>query len=151
MKKFSEHSGGIQLAQILGIMTFLFGAGGSFMLWAADAKIDEKYATDEDVLAVQNAVEAQVTIIQETVTENTTTVRATANSVDGLTLVVLGLQISDLESEIIDLEAEKRAQAAGWNERDERRLRDHQRALEDFERQRSVLLNRLLADQDDDP
>ena len=27
MKKFSEHSGGIQLAQILGIMTLFFGGG----------------------------------------------------------------------------------------------------------------------------
>ena len=146
MKKFSEHSGGIQLAQILGIMTFLFGAGGSFMLWAADSKIDEKYATDADVLAVQETVEAQVTVITETVQENTTTVKATANSVDGLTLVVLGLQISDLEAEIAALEREKRDQGAGWNERDERNLRDRQRALEDFERQRGILLDRMLSE-----
>lgn len=149
MKKFSEHSGGIQLAQILGIMTFLFGAGGSFMLWAADAKIDEKYATDEDLLAVQQTTTAQVEIITKSIQENTTTVRATASSVDGLTMVVLGLQLTDLEGEISALEREKRDQGAAWNERDERNLRDRQRSLEDLERQRSIILDRILASEPD--
>jgi len=145
MKKFSEHSGGIQLAQILGVMGFIFGVGGSFMIWAADAKIDEKYATDADLLAVQQTTSAQVTVLTTTVQENTTTVKATASSVDGLTLVVLGLQMTDLESEVSALEKEKRDQGAGWNERDERNLRDRQRSLSDLERQRGIILDRLLA------
>lgn len=145
MKKLSEHGAGAQIGIILGIMTFFFGVGGSFMLWAADAAIDDKYATDEDLLAVQLEVVAEVEKITTTVTENTTTVRATANSVDGLTLVVLGLQMSDLEGEIAALEADKRAQGAGWNERDERNLRDRQRALGELELQRTALLNRLTA------
>ncbi len=145
MKKLSEHGAGAQIGIILGIMTFIFGVGGSFMLWAADAKIDEKYATDADLLAVQETTSAQVEIITKTVQENTTTVRATASSVDGLTLVVLGLQLTDLESEVAALEREKREEGAGWNERDERNLRDRQRSLEDLERQRSIILNRILA------
>ena len=145
MKKLSEHGAGAQIGIILAIMTFLFGVGGSFVLWAADAKIDQKYATDADLLAVQLEVVAEVEKITTTVTENTTTVRATANSVDGLTLVVLGLQMSDLEGEIAALEADKRNQGAGWNERDERNLRDRQRALSDLELQRTALLNRLTA------
>lgn len=145
MKKFSEHSAGIQLTQILGVMTFMLGVGGSFMLWAADAKIDEKYATDADLLAVQEVVQAQVETITTSVTENTTTVRATANSVDGLTLVVLGLQLGKLEEEVIALEAEKRAEGAGWNERDENSLRSRQRALSDLAAQRAVLMQRILA------
>ena len=145
MKKFSEHSAGIQLTQILGIMTFLLGVGGSFMLWAADAKIDEKYATDADLLAVQEVVQAQVETITTSVTENTTTVRATASSVDGLTLVVLGLQVDDLESDIVNLEAEKREEGAAWNERDENDLRSKQRALDDLMAQRQILLQRILA------
>ena len=144
MKKFSEHSGGIQLAQILGIMTFLFGVGGSFMLWAADMKIDEKYATDEDLLAVQETVTAQVTIITTSVEENTKTVQATASSVDGLVLVVLDIQISDLEEEIAALEREKREEAAAWNERDERNLRDRQKKLADLGVQRDALFARLI-------
>ncbi len=145
MKKFSDHSAGIQITQILGVMTFMLGVGGSFMLWAADAKIDEKYATDADLLAVQETVSAQVERITTSVTENTTTVRATASSVDGLTLVVLGLQISDLESAIVNLEAEKRREAAAWNERDENDLRAKQRALNDLGAQRQILMQRILA------
>ena len=145
MKKFSDHSAGVQLTQILGVMTFMLGVGGSFMLWAADAKIDEKYATDADLLAVQETVSAQVERITTSVTENTTTVRATASSVDGLTLVVLGLQISDLESAIVNLEAEKRREAAAWNERDENDLRAKQRALNDLGAQRQILMQRILA------
>lgn len=148
MKKFSEHSAGIQLTQILGVMTFMLGVGGSFMLWAADAKIDEKYATDADLLAVQETVSAQVERITTSVTENTTTVRATASSVDGLTMVVLGLQISDLEGDIVNLEAVKRREAAAWNERDESDLRAKQRALSDLGAQRQILLQRILAARD---
>ncbi len=144
MKKFSEHSGGIQIAQLLTVMTFILGVGGSFMLWAADAKIDEKYATDADLLAVQETVTAQVTIITTSVEENTRTVRATANSVDGLVLVVLDIQISDLEDEITALETDKRKEAAGWNERDERNLRDRQKNLADLDVQRDALFSRLI-------
>ncbi len=144
MKKFSEHSGGIQLAQLLGLMTLLFGAGGSFMLWAADAKIDEKYATDADLLAIQETVTAQVSTITTTVEANTATVKATANSVDGLVLVVLDIQITDLEDEIAALEADKRKDSAAWNERDERNLRDRQKKLSDLDVQRQTLFARLI-------
>lgn len=144
MKKFSEHSGGIQLAQILGIMTLFFGVGGSFMLWAADQAIDDKYATDADLLAVQETVTAQVSQITTTVEENTRTVKATAHSVDGLVLVVLDIQISDLEDQITALELDKRKEAAAWNERDERNLRDRQKNLSDLDIQRDALFARLL-------
>ncbi len=144
MKKFSEHSGGIQIAQLLAVMTFVFGVGGSFIIWAADAKIDEKYATDADLLAVQETVTAQVEIITRSVEENTTTVRATASSVDGLVLVVLDIQISDLEDQINGLEADKRSDGAAWNERDERNLRDRQKNLADLGLQRQTLFARLI-------
>ncbi len=144
MKKFSEHSGGIQLAQILGIMTLFFGVGGSFMLWAADQAIDDKYATDADLLAVQETVTAQVSQITTIVEENTRTVKATSNSVDGLVLVVLDIQISDLEDHITALELDKRNEAAAWNERDERNLRDRQKNLSDLDVQRDALFARLI-------
>ena len=145
MSKFSEASTISQLSQILGLVAVMFTLFGAAFWALADDQIDKKYATDEDLQAVQETVEAQVTVITETVQENTTTVRATATSVDGLTLVVLGLQITDLEEEISQLEREKREEGAAWNERDERNLRDRQRSLEDLERQRGILLNRLLA------
>jgi hypothetical protein len=144
MAKFSEASTVSQLSQILGLVAVMFTLFGA-ALWAlADDQIDKKYATDADVLAVQETVQAQVTVITTSVQENTKVVRATANSVDGLALVVLGLQITDLEDTIINLEEEKRKEAAGWNERDERNLRDKQRALSSLEIQRTALLERLV-------
>ena len=145
MAKFSEASTVSQISQILGLVAVMMTIFGAGFIALADQQIDKKYATDEDLLAVQQTVETQVETITKTVTENTRVVRATSNSIDGLALVVLGLQLSDLEAEISALEADKRAQGAGWNERDERNLRDRQRALSDLELQRTTLLERLVA------
>ena len=145
MAKFSEASTVSQMSQILGLVAVFMTLFGAAFFALADQQIDQKYATDADVLAVQQSVEAQVTVITTSVEENTKVVRATASSVDGLALVVIGLQISDLEEIIIDLEAEKREDGAGWNERDERTLRDRQRALSSLEIQRTALLERLVA------
>ena len=108
MSKFSEASTISQISQILGLVVVMMTIFGTAFVALADQRINEKYATDEDLRAVQETVEAQVTRIEETVTTNTTTVRATADSVDALVLSVLGLQISDLEEEIVELEREKR-------------------------------------------
>ena len=145
MQKFSEASTVSQISQILGLVAVFFTIFGAAFYALADQQIDAKYATDADLLAVQETVQMQVETITTTVTENTKVVRATSNSVDGLALVVLGLQISDLDDDIIDLEAEKRKEAAAWSERDERGLRDRQRALSDLELQRTTLLERLVA------
>lgn len=145
MAKFSEASTVSQLSQILGLVAVMFTLFGAAFYALADQQIDNKYATDEDLAAVQMQVVTQVETITTTVQENTKTVRATANSIDGLALVVLGLQVSDLEEEISLLESEKREEGAAWNERDERNLRDRQRALGDLELQRSTLLERLVA------
>ena len=145
MAKFSEASPISQMSQILGLIAVFMTLFGAAFIALADQQIDAKYATDADLLAVQQQVVLQVETITRTVQENTKTVRATSNSIDGLALVVLGLQISDLDDALIDLEAEKRREGAGWNERDERGLRDRQRALADLEIQRTMLLERLVA------
>lgn len=145
MAKFSEASTVSQMSQILGLVAVFFTIFGAAFYALADQQIDQKYATDEDLLAVQQTVELQVETITTSVQENTKVVRATSNSVDGLALVVLGLQMTDLEDTIVALEAEKRKEAAGWNERDERNLRDKQRALSSLEIQRTALLERLVA------
>ncbi len=149
MAKFSEASTVSQMSQILGLVAVFFTIFGAAFYALADQQIDAKYATDEDLLAVQETVQMSVETITTTVQENTKTVRATSSSVDGLALVVLGLQISDLDDDIVDLEAEKRTDGAGWSERDERNLRDRQRALADLELQRSALLERLVAGPDE--
>ena len=145
MAKFSDASPISQISQILGLVAVFFTIFGAAFYALADQQIDAKYATDADLLAVQETVVLQVETITRTVQENTKVVRATSNSIDGLALVVLGLQISDLDDVIIDLEAEKRKEAAAWSERDERGLRDRQRALSDLELQRAALLERLVA------
>jgi len=145
MAKFSEASPISQMSQILGLVAVFMTIFGAAFIALADQQIDAKYATDADLMAVQETVVLQVETITRTVQENTKVVRATSNSIDGLALVVLGLQISDLDDTLIDLEAEKRREAAAWSERDERGLRDRQRALSDLELQRAALLERLVA------
>jgi hypothetical protein len=145
MAKFSEASTISQMSQLLGLVAVFMTIFGAAFIALADQQIDQKYATDEDLLAVQEQVVLQVETITTSVEENTKVVRATSNSVDGLALVVIGLQVSDLEDTIINLEAEKRSEGAGWNERDERNLRDRQRALSSLEIQRTALLERLVA------
>lgn len=146
-RKFSEQTLlgqlGTLLALVAGFMT-LFGAA---FLALADQEIDKKYATDEDLLAVQTTVSEEVSTIKDTVEANTRTVQSTASSVDGLTLVVMDLQIDKIEGEIRGLEAEKRAEAAAWSERDEDQLRDKQKALADLNTQREILFTRLIASQ----
>ncbi len=144
MKKISDAGPGAQIGIIIGIMTFVMGAGGSFLIWAADAKIDQKYATDEDLLAVQQSTEQAVFEIKIAVEANTATVKQTTRSIDGLLLSILDVQISDIETEIAALEADKRAEPAAWNERDERNLRDRQKALADLDVQRQALFARLI-------
>ncbi len=145
MKKISDAGAAAQIGIILGIMTFFFGVGGSFLIWAADAKINEKYATDEDLLAVQTETKEAVFEIKTAVEANTATVASTARSVDGLVLSLLDVKIADAEEEIAALEREKRQEAAAWNERDERNLRDRQKALSDLTVQRDALFARLIA------
>ena len=93
---------------------------------------------------VQEVVTLQVETITKSVEENTRTVKATSSSVDGFVLVVLDIQISDLEDQIDSLERDKRNQAAAWNERDERNLRDRQKNLADLGVQRETLFARLI-------
>ena len=145
--KISEQSAGKQLASLLGIVALVVAVFGGITIWAADSAIDQKYATDADVKAVQQTTELGIKRIETAVNTNTAAVRSTSSSVDGLTLVVMDLQIDKTESEIRGLEREKRQEAAAWNERDEDGLRDKQKALADLSTQRELLFARLIANQ----
>ena len=114
------------------------------LAWFGDTVADTKYATDEDVLAVQQQVAQDVQTIKVAVEANTATVAVTGKAVDGLTMVVLDLQIGELEAEIVELEADKRDDAAAWSERDETDLRGKQRALASLDTQRTAAINRVL-------
>ncbi len=142
--KFTDQSAGKQWSAIIGIIAVVFGGFGAAVWSAGDTIIDLKYATDEDVKAVQETVVQQFQAIQRTVQANTATVKATSSSVDGLTLVVLDLRIRDLEDDLIDLEAEKINSGANWTARDERSMRDRDKALADLKVQRDRLFTRIL-------
>jgi len=143
--KITEQSAIGQVASFTGIISAvllpLFGAA----IWAGDMAADSKYATDADVLAVQTEVKDQVDEMKTLVEANTAAVSDTAKSVDGLTLVVIDLQIGELEANIIQLEAIKREEGAGWNEREETDLRNKQRALDNLDAQRAALFTRVTA------
>lgn len=143
-QKFTEQSAGRQWSAIIGIIAVVFGGFGAAVWSAGDTIIDLKYATDEDVRAVQETVVQQFQAIQRTVQANTATVKATSSSVDGLTLVVLDLRIRDLEDDLIDLESEKINSGANWTARNERTMRDRDKALADLKVQRDRLFTRIL-------
>ncbi len=142
--KFTDQSAGRQWGIIVTIIGVVFGGLGAAVWSAGDTVIDLKYATDEDVKAVQETVVQQFEAIQATVQANTKTVAATSSSVDGLTLVVLDLRIRDLEDDLIDLESEKLNAGDNWTARDERTMRDRDKALADLKVQRDRLFTRIL-------
>ena len=144
-QKFTEQSAARQWSAILGIIAVVFGGFGAAVWSAGDAVIDLKYATDADVKAVQETVVQQFEAIQHTVQLNTATVKATSSSVDGLTLVVLDLRIRDLEDDLIDLEADKAVAGSSWTARNERSMRDRDKALADLRVQRDLLFTRILS------
>jgi len=143
--KFTDQSAGRQWGIIITIIGVVFGGFGAAVWSAGDTVIDLKYATDADVKAVQETVVQQFEAIQQTVQANTKTVAATSSSVDGLTLVVLDLRIRDLEDDLIDLEAEKINAGANWTARNERTMRDRDKALSDLKVQRDLLFTRILS------
>ena len=143
-QKFTDQSAGRQWTAIFLIIGVVFGGFGAAVWSAGDTIIDLKYATDADVKAVQELVVQQFNAIQTTVQANTKTVQATSSSVDGLTLVVLDLRIRDLEDDLIDLEAEKIRVGTSWTPRNERTIRDRDKALADLLIQRERLFTRLL-------
>ena len=144
VRKFSELSLLGQLATIGGMVSAIWAVVGSFAIWAADTKINEKYATDEDLANVQQRVEIEVTTITTTVETNTRTVARVAKSVDALTLSILDIGIKDTSDELYAMEKNKRSQGAAWNEREEATLRDRQQHLADLQAQRNLIFKRLL-------
>jgi hypothetical protein len=146
-KKFSEQSTGTQWRTIAVIIGLLFGGLGATIWAAGDNIIDQKYATDFDLKAVQEQFARQFSAFQETVELNTATLKSTAASVDGLTLVVLDLRIRDLEGIKFDLETEKISAGANWNNGDERELVALRKSLSDLNTQRDRLFDRILNNQ----
>jgi hypothetical protein len=145
--KFSEQSTGVQWGTLATIIALLFGGFGAAIWAAGDNIIDQKYASDFDLKAVQEQFAQQFEAFQKTVEQNTSTLKSTAASVDGLTLVVLDLRIRDLEGIKFDLESEKTNAGANWNSGDERELVGLRKSLSDLNTQRDRLFERVLSAQ----
>lgn len=143
--KFSEQSSGVQWGTIATIIALVFGGFGAAIWAAGDNIIDQKYASDFDLKAVQEQFAQQFGAFQQTVEQNTSTLKSTAASVDGLTLVVLDLRIRDLEGIKFDLESEKTNAGANWNSGDERELVGLRKSLADLNTQRDRLFERVLS------
>ncbi len=122
MKELSRTQQGVSIAAVA---AFLFGGGGSLMVWAGD----QRYAKNADIEELYEVVE-----------ENSVAQQATVASVDVLLLQVLDIRIEELETEIRDLENEEELSGA-----EQSLLADNRRALSDAWTERNLTLNRILA------
>ena len=110
---------------VAAVAAFLFGGGGSLLVWAGD----QRYAKNADIDALYEVVE-----------ENSVAQQATVASVDVLLLQVLDIRIEELETEIRDLEDEPDLSNA-----ERSLLADNRRYLSDAVTERNLTLNRILA------
>ncbi len=110
---------------VAAVAAFLFGGGGSLLVWAGD----QRYAKNADIEELYEVVE-----------ENSIAQQATVASVDVLLIQVLDIRIEELETEIRDLEDEEDLSNA-----ERSLLADNRRYLSDAKTERNLTLNRILA------
>jgi hypothetical protein len=146
MRKFTEQSTMGQFGVILGLIAMMTTLFGGVALLAADQAIDQKYATDSDVKAVQEQFAHQVGALSSSVNENTKVSREMSRSVHALTLTMVTIQIRDLEQTVRQLKSEKVAQGVQWSTAAERTLSDMQRTVMDLGVQRQRLIQNPIGD-----
>lgn len=122
MKTLTTTQKGISIGAVV---AFLFGGGGSLVVWGAD----QRYAQKQDIENLKSAVDA-----------NTEAQEATISSVDVLLVQVLDIRIEELETEIRELERQDELTSA-----EESLLANDRRALADAQAERSATLQRILA------
>ena len=122
MKQLTGTQKGVSIAAVV---AFLFGGGGSLVVWGADQRYAQK--ADIDALGV-------------IVAENSTAQQATVASVDVLLIQVLDIVIEELETENRDLESQETLTTA-----EQGLLADNRRALSDAQTERNATLTRILA------
>ena len=144
MKKLSEQGLFGQLATVAAIVATLGVPIGAGLLWAADIKINQKYATDSDLRTVQTVVQSQVINIKTSVDKNTKSVNRIGETVEGLTLVVLDLQRDRVAEEIRKIEMAEAKRGDAWTDMEARNLRMKKQALSDLNTQREALFNRVI-------
>lgn len=146
MLKLTEQSLIGQLITMGTLITIAVGLFGSVVLLAADKTIDEKYATDADLLTVQKQVQQQVEELSTAVNKNSRIVQSTSDSVKALALSIVTVQIRDLEPTIQEMRREKAMAPQDWSGSEEALLRDLERSLSDLETQRRQLFSTITGD-----
>ena len=122
MKQLTRTQTGVSVAAIV---AFLFGGGGTVLVWAGD----QRYAQKEDIEALSTVV-----------AENSKAQLATVSSVDVLLIQVLDIRIEELELEIRELDRQDELTTA-----EESLLADNRRELGDLQTERGLTLSRILA------
>lgn len=119
------------------------------LIYAADQRLDEKYATDKALEATRNEFTEMATDIRRVVYDNTEKMEAVTHSVDGLTMAVLDMQIAKLEARIAMLKRSKARREHrgdnGWTRHDEAGLTEKKYQLADFVSQRGRVFQRVIA------
>ena len=122
MRQLTRTQTGLSIGAVI---AFLFGGGGSALLWAGD----QRYAQKADIDALADVVQT-----------NSVAQLATVSSVDVLLIQVLDMRIEELETEIRELENEDELTT-----REEALLADLRRDLADLQVERNLTLDRVLA------
>ncbi len=122
MKQLTGTQKGVSIAAVA---AFMFGGGGSLVVWGAD----QRYAQKADIDALGEIVE-----------ENSKAQQATVASVDVLLVQVLDIRIEELETEIRELESQDELTNA-----EQGLLADNRRDLGDARTERNSTLTRILA------
>lgn len=146
IKKFSDLSVG---RQFLTILAFMGVSGSGIMtafLWAADHKINEKYATDADLRMVQQHMHQEMKSIKRVLEANTLSVTSLSSSVESLGLTVTDLQVSKVEADIAQLAAK-----VGLSSHERKYLKSLQNRLNNLRVQRDALFRRSIRTADRSP
>jgi len=122
MKPLTRTQTGLSIGAVV---AFLFGGGGSALLWAGD----QRYAQKEDIDALEKVVET-----------NTAAQTATVSSVDILLVQVLDIRIDEIETEIRELEG-----AETLTDAEEGLLAERRREMADLRTERTLSLQRVLS------
>lgn len=136
-KKLSDFSHRTQLIGAAAAILLSGGSATTFALWAARMHIDETFATDAEMLefaavAERNAVTAR---------QNAESLSELSSVVLNLNVTVLDIQIADAEADIAVLQAKSQRTSA-----EEAYLRSRLRKLHDLQVQREKLFNLLIDD-----
>lgn len=140
LKKLSELSPFRQLFTVIAVCAALGVPVWAVLVMAADAKINSKYATDADMETLESELSREVANLAESVDRNTTQVRDTLEAVDSFGLMVMDVQIVNIEETLARLDRKDGA----LSQEEEALYREKQRALEDMERRRQQLYDKVL-------